>query len=167
VILLPISRQSYQRGFTLIELILVIVLLGVLAVFITPVSLSNSVFYARGFHDETLALLRFAQKSAIAQRRTVCVEFSGVLGATLGIADSAAATTCSIDLQGPYDVNSATVAINARSSVVYSATPSDFNFDGLGQPVDEQGALVPSKTIQVVNASKTITVEMITGYVHD
>jgi prepilin-type N-terminal cleavage/methylation domain-containing protein len=59
-----------QQGFTLIELIMVIVILGVLAVFAAPRIFNNADFYARGFHDETLALLRYAQKSAVAQRRT-------------------------------------------------------------------------------------------------
>lgn len=65
-----------QRGFTLIELIMVMVMLGVLAVFAAPRIFNSDDFYARGFHDETLALLRYAQKTAIAQRRTVCVTFT-------------------------------------------------------------------------------------------
>src|SRR5665647_363876 len=65
-----------QRGFTLIELIMVMVMLGVLAVFAAPRIFNSDDFYARGFHDETLALLRYAQKTAIAQRRTVCVSFA-------------------------------------------------------------------------------------------
>src|SRR5450759_4081551 len=70
------GRRAHQRGFTLIELIMVMVMLGVLAVFAAPRIFNSGDFYARGFHDETLALLRYAQKSAIAQRRTVCVAFT-------------------------------------------------------------------------------------------
>ncbi len=153
-----------ERGFTLIELIMVIVLLGVLAVFAAPRIFNSSDFNARGFHDETLALLRYAQKTAIAQRRTVCVAFT-TNSAALNIASAAANTTCNTALRGPKGDNPGTVT--AKSGVTYSSTPASFNFDGLGQPVNASGAPVATQTIQVSNAAKSITVETATGYVHD
>mgnify|MGYP006100383051 CR=1 FL=1 len=169
--LLLIHRKPNQRGFTQLEMVMVVVIMGVLAVFIAPSFNNNgsgsygNIFYARGFHDETLALLRFGQKSAIAQRRTVCVEFFGAVNVSLRIAASAASPTCTNDLQGPSGGNAA--SITAQSDVAYSAIPSNFSFDGLGQPVDGLSAPASTKSIQVLNASKTITVEAITGYVHD
>ena len=70
------QRVDRARGFTLIELIIVVVLLGILAVYAAPRIFNMDEFNARGFHDQTLALLRTAQKSAIAQRRTVCESLS-------------------------------------------------------------------------------------------
>ncbi|MDZ4073272.1 MAG: GspH/FimT family protein [Hylemonella sp.] len=66
------NLRARSHGFTLIELIMVLMLLGVLAVVLVP-RINPQDFGARGFYDETLALLRYAQKTAIAQRRTVCV----------------------------------------------------------------------------------------------
>jgi len=40
---------------------MVIVMMGVLAVFAAPRLFDSTDFYARGFHDETMALLRYAQ----------------------------------------------------------------------------------------------------------
>jgi len=153
-------------GFTLIELIMVIVLLGVLAVFAGPRMLRSSDFYARGFHDETLAYLRYAQKTAIAQRRTVCVTF-GASSVTLAIASTAAVSNCSTagTLLGPKGENPA--VLNARSGVSYVSTPTSFNFDGLGQPLTTAGAQQPTQTFQVSGASRAITVETATGYVHE
>jgi MSHA pilin protein MshC len=151
-----------ERGFTLIELIVVIILVGVLGVIAMP-RFSNSDLNARGFHDETLALLRYAQKQAIAQRRTVCVAFTSTT-ATLTIATAAAAATCasSAILVGPRGESPATVT--AKTGITYVATPMDFTFNGLGQPSS-------GKTIQVANngtaITLTITVEASTGYVHD
>ena len=54
----PKRRSLGQLGFTLIELVMVIAMLGVLAVFAAPRMFNSGDFYARGFHDETLALLR-------------------------------------------------------------------------------------------------------------
>ncbi|HZW22007.1 type II secretion system protein, partial [Noviherbaspirillum sp.] len=65
-----------RGGFTLTELIVTLVILGILAIAIVPRFLDRSTFDSRGFHDETLAILRYAQKTAIAQRRNVCVAFT-------------------------------------------------------------------------------------------
>jgi MSHA pilin protein MshC len=168
---LPVSKKLHQRGFTLLEMVMVIVIMSVLAILIAPTfnngASYGNVFYARGFHDETLALLRFGQKSAIAQRRTVCVVFSGTVSVSLRIAANAATPTCNTDLQGPMGGTDPGATVTAKADVVYSLTPNNFNFDGLGQPVNTQSILQASQDIQVVNAAKTITVESVTGYVHD
>ena len=168
---MPCSRyqKPYQSGFTMLELVTVIAIMGILSVAIIPTfsNVSGNGLYARGFHDETLALLRFGQKAAIAQRRRVCVTFIGTSSVTLTIADRAAIPTCSIDLKGPKGGGALGTTITAKSGVSYSTTPENFNFDGLGQPVDASGALIDIQTIQVVNAAKTISVEAVTGYTHD
>lgn len=160
-----------QHGFTLIELIMVIVLLGVLAVYAAPRIFNSDDFNARGFHDETLSLLRYAQKTAVAQRRNVCVTFAPA-SVRLTIASAAATSTCNTSLTGP-TANCAggptgeQACITAKSGVSYSGTPTSFNFDGLGQPVNSAGVLLATQSIQVTNAAKGITVEAGTGYVHD
>lgn len=158
-----------QRGFTLIELIMVIVILGVLAVVAAPRIFNSNDFNARGFHDETLALLRYAQKVAIAQRRTVCVAFTST-SATLTMASAASTFNCTTAtaLAGP----NGTPAVNAKPGVTFNptspATPSNwnFNFDGLGRPIDASGAAIVTQNIKI-NDAADIVVEASTGYVHD
>ena len=163
------SHGAATRGFTLVELIIVIVLLGVLAVVAAPRIFNNADFYARGFHDETMALLRYAQKTAIAQRRTVCVTFTvaAVSTASLGIASLEAVATCNTNLVGPRGDTPGTVT--SRSGVNYTATPpAAVSFDGLGQPLDTGGTPITSaRTITVSGSGKVITIEPATGYVHE
>src|SRR5690606_3164170 len=67
------SRARPAPGFTLAELVMVLVIIGILAALLGPRMVSNTGFLSRGFYDESLAVVRFAQKTAIAWRRPVVV----------------------------------------------------------------------------------------------
>ena len=158
-----------ESGFTIIELIMVIVILGVLAVFAAPRIFNSGDFNARGFHDETLSLLRYAQKAAVAQRRTVCVAFTATT-VSLTMASSASTTDCSTPaspgLTGPRGETPAAIPSTARG-VTFNGTPSGFSFNGLGQPLTAAGALLSTQTVIQISNASNIYVEASTGYVHD
>jgi MSHA pilin protein MshC len=69
-----------------------------------------------------------------------------------------------VTLVGPA---SATAAVTAKPGVTFDALPTNFNFDGLGQPITSAGVLMATQTIQVANSAKAIQVEAATGYVHE
>lgn len=154
------GRRLGQLGFTMVELIMVMVLVGVLAVFVVP-RINDSDFNARGFHDGTLAFLRYAQKTAIAQRRTVCVAFTAD-AATLTIASAANTSSCDTNLAGPDGTMPGRVA--AAPGIAYQAVPGPFYFTALGQP---KQALALQVTQAGTPIGVAITVEAETGYVHD
>jgi MSHA pilin protein MshC len=68
--------RGLSRGFTMVELILVIAVAGILAAVAVPRMIGRTSFDTRGFADQLAATVRFAQKLAVAQRREVCVSLT-------------------------------------------------------------------------------------------
>lgn len=62
-----------QRGFTLIELVMLMVLLAVISATALPKFFNLSVFQERAFYDDVLAAFRYAQKLAVASACNVQV----------------------------------------------------------------------------------------------
>jgi MSHA pilin protein MshC len=143
-----------QRGFTLIELIMVIVIAGILAAVVAPRFFDANVFKSKGFADQVQATLRYAQKEAIAQHRLVCVALAAT-SISLTIASTSAAVTCTPPLLLPAGGSSVT----ASSGVTMTYTSANFTFDALGKTAVAQ-------TITVSGAVNSIVVEAETGYVH-
>lgn len=135
---------------------MVMIITGVMAAVVAPRLMDNSDIQARGFADQVQASLRYAQKTAIAQRRFVCVAFTS---SSITLTVNAAAVCPGGSLASP-DGKPAYV-VTAPSGITFSTTPTDFSFDALGRP----GPNV-QQTINIVGAASAITVEAETGYVH-
>ena len=141
----------------MVELITVVVIIGILAAVTAPRFFTRSVFDSRGFYDQVISTLRYAQKSAIAQRGFVCVAFSAN-SVTLTTGTTAA---CGTPLAGPTGTAPYTVSSSQTTfSGGVAPLPATFYFDALGRAVSPPGS------ISVDGYASSITIEAETGYVH-
>src|SRR5437868_1115969 len=62
--------RKARCGFTLIELVSTLAVMGTLAVFAMPRFVGRGGFEARGFYDRAVNAVRYAQKVAVAERRS-------------------------------------------------------------------------------------------------
>ncbi|MGV8893980.1 MAG: pilus assembly FimT family protein [Burkholderiaceae bacterium] len=145
-----------SHGFTLVELIMVMIITGIMAAVVAPKLMDNSDIQARGFADQVKASLRYAQKTAVAQRRFVCAAFTS---SSITLTINAAAACPGATLASPS--GELTYVVTAPSRITFSSTPADFSFDGLGRPSPNT-----QQTIHIGGIASTITVERETGYVH-
>lgn len=145
-------------GFTLIEMVMTIVIVGILAVVAIPRFFDIDIFRSRGFADQVQASLRYAQKIAVAQRRNVCVALtSGDITLTIASAGGAA-SACDANLTSPTGESPYKISTPSASAAL-SYSSANFSFDALGRTAAQQ-------TISVGGATNPIIVEAETGYVH-
>jgi MSHA pilin protein MshC len=60
------SLVKRAAGFTFVELLVVIVIIGIVAAFAAPRLLDDRTFLQRGYYEELVAALKYAQKLAVA-----------------------------------------------------------------------------------------------------
>lgn len=157
-----------ERGFTIMELTIVMIVVGVLAAAAVPRLFSSNDFAARGGRDFVGSALRYAQKSAILMRRNVCVSITGAaISATFAAApggDQACAPANA--LAHPANNLPFSDPANALPGGVSVAGAASVIFDATGRPLSAPSvALASALSISVVGASLPVTVEPETGLV--
>ncbi|MDO9467257.1 MAG: type II secretion system protein [Thiobacillus sp.] len=153
------ARGGVERGFTFVELILVMVIAGILAAVAVPRMVGRTGFDTRGFADQLSATVRFAQKLAIAQHTDVFVLLTAN-DATLCY-DPIAPCPATREVPGPGGEKPYT--ITAPDQVAIASPLAVLAFDAGGRP-----NIAAQLAIQVTGSgTHTIRVEQETGYVHD
>lgn len=183
------TMRRFRRqhpGFTLVELVAMLLIMSILALVAIPRFFERSTFDARIFYDQMQSMLRFGQKVAIAQNRNVHVRLNG---SSIAFCFTAFAVdgSCSAPVSAPGGANggsSATLASCANShtwfceaipgAITFASTPvaPRFYFNALGKPFLPADTPPTSSFVRLDlslsggGATRHIYIEPETGYVH-
>jgi MSHA pilin protein MshC len=144
-------QKNYKSstGFTLVELVLVVVLLSILSAVALPRFFDRNTFQDRAVHDDIVSTLRFAQKSAVA---TGCPTQFQFLPATNNY-QVMRETACDSGVFTETVTNPATNAplANNLNGAAFNTTANIITFFPLGNASTSATLAVAGRTINVID----------------
>jgi prepilin-type N-terminal cleavage/methylation domain-containing protein len=145
---------SRTRGFTVVELVVVLMLVGILSVVAVSRMASKDLFTQRASADELAAAMRQAHKRAIAQRGAVTVSIDTAAGVVRFCRD--ALPGCPNPLIEPGETSPLRFVVPAGATMsVVPAAPVTLGIDGLGRVV---GASADTTDILLDSSAAVATV---------
>ncbi len=159
-------RFKSTNGFTLIELITVIVIIGVLAVVVGPRFASTGVYEERTFYDDVIQAIRYAQAKATGSGCWTQITFSSS-GFNVSV-DSDCNSANGVNAVDVVNPDGFATGYSQRqtppSGMAYSYSVNPLVFDALGR-ARNSGLAILSSTATITVGGNTIQVEGATGYV--
>ena len=163
------TSQGGASGFTIVELVVTIGIVGLLAAIVVPRFMGSDAFASRGFYDQAITTVRMAQKIAIAERASATppktLIFVVVDANNIRVCrDAGCATQVINPITGTPLGGAAPSGVSLSTATCGSPATATFSFNGLGQP-NIAITITLCSTI-AGDPARQIVVEAETGYVH-
>lgn len=150
-------------GFTIIELVTVIILLGVLTVVVIPKFDGTSSYEAYTFRDQLISALRLTQQRAMQNTDNSYCNQIVIESNKYGVPDRTDCSVKTIPSTG-WTPDATGHIVDDRYEVTFGGSPNVISFDSMGRPLEDcTGGC--SITVSSGAESLTITIES-EGYIH-
>ncbi len=168
-----ISHREQAAGFTLIELVTVLIISSIILAITIPRFATSEQFETRGYAEQVLSAIRYAQKFAVTSGCDIEVNLGSAgynLKERAGLgADCQSTSAFSNDVSDPSAPGHAFSA-TPPSGINVLGGPISFYYDRVGRPIDPvSGTTLTSAasiTISGAGYSWMLTIEPESGYVH-
>jgi MSHA pilin protein MshC len=155
----PSTMSNMKRcaGFTLIELVIVIVILGILSATVAPKFFSSNGFSEYAYRTDIIAKLRLIQTRAMQQANDKCHQVL-ITSTKLG------KVTCDspAEFVDQTEQRATLVEIDNNDNVTFSPSSTVFRFDFMGRP---QNCSNPCEIVITGKQALTVRIES-EGYIH-
>ena len=147
---------SSERGFTLPELVAVLLLVGILSTSAMPKLQGVLSFRDDGWRDQLVASLHYAHKVAVSHRRLVCASVASG-GVTLSIASANPATSCATSLPG---LDGQVLAADSKGGAAAGISPAGMlYFQPSGRvSTDGAGSSAANRTITIAGQTAIVLI---------
>ena len=158
-----------SKGFTIIELVVVIILMGILSVTVAPKFFNSNGFEEYAYQAEVVTVLRNAQLKAMQQTANVDETGNDICHRVLISSNTLSITSLCSDASDEQKINEANRYIPevfiTGDAVTFETTggvSSEFSFDSLGRPIN---CSAPCEVIVIGEELLTVRIES-EGFIH-
>jgi MSHA pilin protein MshC len=160
------KNKRLNQGFTLMELIIVIIILGILSVTVAPKFFTAKGFSEYGYRTDVIAKLRLIQIKAMQQTQATPQANNSYCHRVL-LTDTKLGTPDDCDdtpsFDSPWQDSATKVKIADQDNITFSSniTGNSFVFDSMGRPSCAAACKI------TINGEQTISVQIESeGYIH-
>jgi prepilin-type N-terminal cleavage/methylation domain-containing protein len=168
------NTEMTRRGFTLVELMIVMVILGIAAAIVVPMASSAGTLQVRAAGNMVAAGLEYAKSLAISRGNNYAVHFTTAQAYQIEDLSKPVSDPDRI-VNDPVKQGSNKYIVNFQTDTRLNQVTMATNFDGgntvsfnyLGSPFNSGGADLNKGVVTLqAGITKYVVVEPVTGYIH-